>query len=233
MTTPASLNQWIHHHNVNPHWLCEKLDLDRSAISALIAGEGTISPMLSYALVGLSAEMGGPRRPGMKAPAAPKGPLRGRMAGSNWSERTARLAMPILVDRAIKKAGTITYGDLHTAVVAVGADDNIGRMTKYAFALGHIATAMSEIAYEDIPVPPLTALVVNARTGLPSSGIDPFIIAYCYAMGRRKDAKIIEQGDNDGRKAVFETIWSEIQEFRHWRTILSECGLTGRPDFDQ
>ena len=233
MALTTNLNAWLHQHAVTPLWLCDRLELPRETVSGLLAGAEPITPLIGYALEGISHEIGGPQRTG-RAPSAPRGPLRGRMSGDTWSERTARLAMPILVERALGRKGTITYGDLHDAVVSVGAEREIGRMTKYAFVLGHIATAVSEIDTAHAPVPPLTALVVNARTGVPSHGINAFVTGYCHAVGRGADARAIELDEGSAkRREAFERVWDDIQSFPAWRTIQSECGLTGRADFDR
>jgi hypothetical protein len=166
--------KWIHEVGMSPSELADELGLPRGQVSRLIVGEEEPDRLTGWALAGLLAARLGDA--GSKSPKitqqAPKKPLVEELADDTWTGQTARLALPILIE--IAKSGnrqTITYTQLQK-VVARGGKPNMGTMTKYAFPLGRIATAM-----ERLELPPLTAIVVKGSTGLPSSGIDGFSVS--------------------------------------------------------
>jgi hypothetical protein len=98
-------------------------------------------------------------------------------------------------------------------------------LTKYAFPLGRIASAM-----ERLQVPPLTAIVVKGITGLPSSGIDGFIIQYLELD--REGAKAFQRDDGVRRKLV-KKLWNKIFTYKNWREVMAQLGITGDPTYDK
>lgn len=162
--------------------------------------------------------------PGSAANARPKGrpgdegiePL----AGDSWATRTARLALAILAANPQVR----TYGELHDAVVAAGGEADIGTMQKYAYPLGRIGQAILLVAEEmGAPVPPIEALVVNAKTQLPGQGIDGFLKEYLNAVGRDEEARRLRYGSR--RPEIIQRIHADILAFQDWGEVLRLAGV--------
>jgi hypothetical protein len=100
----------------------------------------------------------------------------------------------------------------------------MGKMTKYAFPLGRIATAM-----ERLELPPLTSIVVKGSTGLPSSGIDGFIINHLDL--NRERARALKE-DVAVRRELVTPLWDEVFAYKKWPTVMSQLGITGDPAYD-
>ncbi len=224
-----NLNAWLAKMNMSPRELSLELGISRSDISALAAGEMEPAPVIKWALKGLEGD--GPRTlSGKKARSADVSPLDEELADERWAGETARLAMPVLIDLAMSgEFRTITYGDLHSAVIERGGKGDVGTLSKYAYPCGRIARAV-ETAAETIDdnVPPLTALVVNANTGLPSPGIDNFLRDY---LGR-SETKGWSKSPAKRREAV-EQIWRDIFAYPRWAEVQAAVGLTGDPNYDR
>jgi hypothetical protein len=219
--------KWIHEVGMSPSELADALGLPRGQVSRLIVGEEEPDRVTEWALAGLRAARLGDA--GSKSPKiakqAPKSPLAEELADDTWTGQTARLALPILIE--IAKSGkhqTITYTQLHEKVVARGGKPNMGKMTKYAFPLGRIATAM-----ERLELPPLTSIVVKGSTGLPSSGIDGFIINYLDL--NRERAKALKE-DVDVRREFVTSLWDEVFGYKKWPAVMAQLGITGEPAYD-
>jgi hypothetical protein len=209
---------------MSPSELADELGLPRGQVSRLIVGEEEPDRLTGWALAGLrAARLGdvGSKSPKI-AKLAPKNPLAEELADDTWTGQTARLALPILIE--IAKGGnrqTITYTQLHEKVVARGGKPNMGKMTKYAFPLGRIATAM-----ERLELPPLTAIVVKGSTGLPSSGIDGFIINHLDLS--RERAKALKE-DMDVRRELVTPLWDECKFARNNDPLRGDFASNSNP----
>jgi hypothetical protein len=220
---------WLTTMNMTPRQLADELGLSRATVSGLISGQEEPGSLVEWALLGLASKR-------HKAPSdsiqnvAPVGPLASSLADERWAGETARLAMPILID--IAKAGKImqiTYGDLHTQVIARGGKSDVGTLAKYAHPCGRIARAAeeaSDLIGDDVP--PLTAIVVNGTTGLPSAGIDGFLRNY---LGRSETSGWAKSPSK--RRAAIETIWNDIFNYTRWDEVQSAVGLTGNSAYDR
>lgn len=218
--------KWIHEIGMTPSELGEALDLPRSQISRLIAGDEKPDKLIGWALAGLQAASS--RDPGRGAPKTKRfavaSALAEEIADDTWTGQTARLALPILVELAAKRQ-TITYGQLHDRVVQRGGKSDIGNMTKYAFPLGRIAAAT-----ERLELPPLTAIVVKSSNGLPSSGIDGFIVNFLEL--NRERAKALKNSE-EVRRELVETLWDAVFSYKDWPNVMKKLGVTGEPSYDR
>lgn len=214
---------------MTPRQLAEELSLSRAAVSTLVAGEKEPDNLIRWALTGLETKG---RRSGISLSSgfATLEPLAESLADERWAGETARLAMPVLVDIArSQKMRTITYGDLHGEVVARGGKADVGTLAKYAHPCGRIARAVEEASdMIDDEVPPLTAMVVNGTTGLPSSGVDAFLRSY---LGRAETSGWGKSPEK--RREAIEKIWNDIFTYKRWDEVLSAVGLTGDPEYDR
>lgn len=219
--------KFIHDLGMSPRELADELGLTRGQISRLIVGEEKANRVIELALVGLrTARLESSVK---KAPAtpkvAPKNPLAKELSDDKWTGQTARLALPILIEIAENPdRQPVTYGQLHELVVARGGKPNIGTMTKYATPLGKIASAMDRLK-----LPPLTTIVVSRSTGLPSPGIDQFIVRY-LDLDREREKALRE--DLAVRRALVKPLWEEVFAYKRWHAVMAELGLTGNPIYD-
>ncbi|TWA73717.1 hypothetical protein FBZ83_1299 [Azospirillum brasilense] len=162
--------------------------------------------------------------PGSAANARPKGKPGDEgiepLAGDSWATRTARLALAILAtDPRIR-----SYGELHDDVVAAGGDPDIGTMQKYAYPLGRIGQAIGLISEEmGKPVPPIEALVVNAKSQLPGKGIDGFLRDFLKAENKAEDARLLQYATH--RPRIIKSIHADIAAFPEWDEVLRLAGV--------
>jgi len=208
-----------------PRELAGRLGLSTRRMNRLLSGSEEPDELTKWALVGLkSVSLTG--QPLDEAFESPIGPLAEPLQGTNWASRTARLIIPILVD-AIKagRRDPMTYTQVYDEARNLGAPKNIGLMTKMAFPCGRVASAM-EVAADllDEDVPPLTALVVSESTGLPSKGIDPYIVDYLGKAATRGMDK------PERRREVLQTVWDDIHAYPKWDMVMSVLGVRrGQP----
>ena len=132
-------------------------------------------------------------------------------------ERSDRAACATDHHRNRKQKGDVNYGQLHDAVASRGGKANIGKLTKYSFPLGRIATAMQRLG-----LPPLTTIVVKASNGLPSSGIDGFIKDHLDLNRAERDAL---ENNADFRRAKVQQLWDEVYAYEKWIEVMAALGI--------
>lgn len=143
-------------------------------------------------------------------------PLPSALSGTRWTERTARRMLPLLVWCA-QREKKITYGQLDLELQRRNWGHHVN-VVVYGHPAGAIGDALAETEAETgNKIPPLNALLVNARTGVPGSGCDYYLKSYLD----RSVARLTEEQ----RKAMAEEIMDEIWRFRHWDDILADYGL--------
>lgn len=94
------------------------------------------------------------------------------LANTPWRIQVVADIVPILIRRA-KEGRAITYGDLAAELHVEFGHDPLPRKTAYGppvGAIGQVIRALGEKWGEVIP--PINTIVVQARTGLPSTGAD-------------------------------------------------------------
>lgn len=150
-------------------------------------------------------------------------PLPEALQGDSWTKETARAALPILIWCA-KNGRTITYGQLDQEIVNRGLGHHV-MAVQYGYPLGSIGNALIETEEEwGEPIPPLNAIVVNARNGLPGEGVNYYLERY-YDPDRS-----VDDMTEDEKRAVVEEIHEDIFAYERWDDVLSEYEL--RPILD-
>lgn len=167
----------------------------------------------------------------MSAP-PPLPPLAPDLAGSRWTESTARAAVGILVRRA-RVGTTLTYKDLHMQVVDAGGLEDVGAMQKYSGPLDKICVAFEKASMSrGILIPLLTVLVVNARTGLPGGGTNLHLVRWLRSSGLQNSSIPTAGPDQPMPKPLFDIALEAVRNFKDWDAALASVGLTGDPAHD-
>lgn len=145
------------------------------------------------------------------------------LKGDRWTDKTARLIFPVLVWCA-KNGKTITYDQVNHWIV----DNNLGHSVlqpKYGWPAGAVGHALVELEQEwDEIIPPLNALVVNSKTGMPGDGARWFLERYQFETDHipEEEWKTIEP-------AVVSEIHGAIFSYLHWDDVLEATGLDAEP----
>lgn len=128
--------------------------------------------------------------------------------GDGLSERRARSAMPILVRQA-KANQPLSYQDL--------ADEmRMPNPRTLNHVLGIIGNALLGLGQDwRCEVPPLQALVINGKTGLPGDGISWFA----------PDATQYESLSRKDKRDVVGVMTAKIRAFGRWDEVLAHFGL--------
>ncbi len=151
------------------------------------------------------------------------------LQANTWTSATALAALPLLIWCA-KNGKTITYGKLDQEIVSRGIGHHV-MAPKYGGVAGAIGRALidTEIEWGET-IPPLNALVVNARNGLPGDGVNYFLQQY-YDSDKK-----IDNMPEDEKRAVIEEIHQDIFAYQRWDDVLKKFGLhpihTGITDED-
>ncbi len=220
--------EWLSEVRMTPGELADELGLPRGQISRMVVGEEEPDRVTTWALMGLREHR--LREPVFRVTELPKvdlpkNALAAEFSGDKWASLTARLALPIIVETANTNKGLqLTYGQLHDFVVKRGGKE-VGTFTKYAKPLGKIADAMNRLL-----LPPLTSIIVNAKTGLPSSGIDVFIKDYLRLDPVERDAF---DKDAKFREAKVKQCWDDVYAYEKWTEVMMILGITGQPEYDR
>ena len=130
------------------------------------------------------------------------------LAGDELYQRRGRAALPILV-RQVRAGEPITYSRL--------ADElEMPNHRNCNFVLGAAGRAVVEYGERHgIRLPPLTAIVVNKTTGLPSEGVAEFLDE--PAEYRRASQPL--------RRRIIDRFYVHMGEFRGWERMLRQMGL--------
>lgn len=141
------------------------------------------------------------------------------LKGDRWTEKTARLILPVLIWCA-KNGKVITYDQLNRWIV----DNKLGHSVlqpKYGGPAGAVAMAMIELEemWEDV-VPPLNALVVNAKSGLPGDGANWYLERY-----RRNTSELVDRDWEEAEEELIEEIHEAIFSYAYWDDVLEASGL--------
>lgn len=127
--------------------------------------------------------------------------------GEKLFQQRARVSLPILIRHA--KAGRpITYSSL-AQLIKIPNPRNFNKI------LGAIGDCLVELGTStNLEIPPITCLVLNQTTGLPSEGIG-------YAIDTKKFRKLLKHEQKEFLKNVLLDIYS----FEHWDWVLRELKL--------
>lgn len=145
-------------------------------------------------------------------------PLPEALMGDTWTRVTARASLPLLIWCA-KNGRTITYGKLDAEIIRRGLGHHVIAV-QYGYPAGAIGSALIETEEEwGEPIPPLNALVVNARDGLPGEGVNYYLEH--YYKPEKKVAKMTAKE----KRAVIEEIHADIFAYEYWDDVLELYGL--------
>lgn len=140
------------------------------------------------------------------------------LQGDSWMPTIARKLMPLLVSYA-EACRSVTYGELSQEAIERGWSHYV-KPIAYRYPAGAIGYAIEESKKEwDEPIPPLNALVVNEKTGLPGKGVDYFLKTYLRQIGSNR--RITPQK----RQATVEAIHKDIFNYPGWRKLLKHYSL--------
>jgi len=144
------------------------------------------------------------------------------MEGKRWSEATARKVLPLLVAYA-EACRCLTYTDIAHEVVRRGWGHFVAPVA-YRTVAGAIGFALRDTGEEwEEEIPPINALIVNAKTHLPGEGVDYFVREY---LGVGGDGRKLAERD---RQAIVEQVHRDIFNYPDWRRLLEEYGLRSPP----
>lgn len=134
-----------------------------------------------------------------------------------WTKETAKKIIPILIWCA-QQARTITYASLDRELVRREWGHHV-HAAAYGYPAGTVGTALIELGeILNIKIPPLNALIVNAKTGIPGSGCDYYLDRYVRGGHKRK----LSERD---RKALAEETINEVFHFNKWRKVLNAFNM--------
>jgi hypothetical protein len=138
--------------------------------------------------------------------------------GDSWTKQTARNALPILVECA-KHGKPLTYSQLDKFIVELGLGHHVIEFM-YGYPLGVIGNAIIELSkIMGEPIPPINALVINAKTEIPGHGFDFYLEWYSEPEKETSEMTL------DEKKAIIEEIHEDIFSYDNWEKVLEECGL--------
>ncbi len=137
--------------------------------------------------------------------------------GKEWTPATARRMFPLLVWCA-QNGVTITYGQLDKELQRRGWGDHVMEV-KYGSPAGAVGDACQEMrTTQGERIPPLNAILVNAKSGIPGTGADYYLASY---LGKRR-SKIVTDVQ---RKAMAEETMEEVWQFQKWDSLLKRYGF--------
>ena len=147
----------------------------------------------------------------------------GRLTGSSWTDKIARAAIPVIV--AAARAGKLlTYKELDERIHDANPKKfgPSGTLTKFGRPLGHISFTCNDMRYAfnatgkpefGEGMPPITAIIISASTGLPGAGYQWFTDNFMEEIGKSKKA------ENDPDWAT-EYMQKKVFEFKGWDALI-------------
>lgn len=142
------------------------------------------------------------------------------LVGDNWTQVTARHALPILVWCA-EHGRTITYSQLDQEIVNRELGHHVMAIA-YRTVAGAVGYALLELEQQfglEGLIPPLNSLVINQETLLPGSGFNEFLEHYA------QPEQLANQLTVDAKRAIVEEIHADVFAYPQWQEILGECEL--------
>ena len=136
---------------------------------------------------------------------------------TTWTARVAGAAIPILIRRALD-GELITYGDLKM-LVEPGSTNNKARHYNYpAGRIGDICEAAADEMGESFA--PLSIIIVNQSTQLPSSGVNGYLASY-LGLSRKAISRLSAADRNDyARQAI-----GAVFDYDGWHRVAKYLGV--------
>lgn len=145
-------------------------------------------------------------------------PIPQALVGDTWTAITARNALPIVV-RWAQQGESITYGQLDAEIVKHGLGHHV-LAVQYGSPAGAMGNALIELEERwNKRIPPLNAIIVNAKDRLPGKGVNYYLKHY-FKVKKGTSSISLKQ-----RRAVVEEIQADVFAFKHWDRVLRECEL--------
>jgi hypothetical protein len=143
-------------------------------------------------------------------------------AGNNWTDVTTRIAFPIVLRRAMD-GRPITYGELNSAVAARGGKPAMALTYRYtAGKIGDICAALADDT--GMEVPPINAIIINEKKGLPSHGVDYYLARFLH-----KPKSYIKQLSASARNAYAQQTMQRVYDYADWLAVAAHLGLKPSP----
>lgn len=139
-------------------------------------------------------------------------------SGTGWNDQTARTAIAVLM-RLAGTGKTLTYGELEQQVAFRLNRSPLKVVVSYGKVLEKIGETLNLVSSEwQEEIPPLTILVLNAQTDLPSSGVDGFLQRYAANSAKEKLTE-------NNRNAMIKRATDAVHNFGRWKNVASYLGI--------
>lgn len=140
-------------------------------------------------------------------------------SGTQWIDHTARLALPVLLRLAMLPTQNFTYRELELEVAQRADRKPLKVVVSYGKVLGKIGELLNQLSSEwQEEIPPLTVLITNKNSGLPSHGVDDFLQRY---ITKCTNECLTEQNRSDlialARKAIY--------KYQRWKDVADHFGI--------
>jgi len=136
----------------------------------------------------------------------------GFISGDRWMDETTRLAMPIAIWCA-KNGLPIEYGQLDQELVRRHGVKGQRFKQNYGRVAGKIGDLLDELANEwGESIPPVNAIIVSQKTGLPSHGVDWYLKQY---LSHTKKGKM----NNRNRDAIAQQVMTTVFNYDYWDEV--------------
>lgn len=138
------------------------------------------------------------------------------LLGDDWTAITARHALPIVI-AAAQNGRCIRYGEIDSEIVKRRLGHHV-LVVQYGHPAGAIGNAMIELGERwGEEIPPLNAIIVNAKDGMPGDGVNFYLKRY---FNSKKGARSYTTKQ---RRAIVEEIHADVFAFKHWNRVLAAC----------
>lgn len=138
------------------------------------------------------------------------------LVGDGWTATTARHALPIVI-AAAQHGRCVAYGEIDREIVKRKLGHHV-LAVQYGYPAGAIGNAMIELGERwSENIPPLNAIIVNAKDGMPGGGVDFYLKRY---FNSKKGARSYTTKQ---RRAIIEEIHADVFAFKHWDRVLEAC----------
>lgn len=147
--------------------------------------------------------------------------IKNLMIGDQWTQITARQAVPILIEYA-KNGKTLTYGELDEILARKHPERSpSGTLTKYSFPLGAISftcenyrrnTMLNDDPSDHDLMPPITTIVVRKDTDKPGEGLPVLVENYLQDIKEGQNRNIDWQIGFAVKKVFDYSGWDKLFE---------------------